>query len=669
MAQSIAGTDLATTADAVDRKPVCLVEVQWDRSTWTDETDRVFSMNGHMSLSALGASKTATSGGVSNTLSITMRNEDNRYSPNNSSSPLYDDIKEGGIHMTPIRVSMGFYSGATAETLRQFTGVFSYPGEATISKTCIWDCSDDARKYNEDKVSTAVSEDVFADSFIAIICDAIGITSGRRSLDAGICRIPYAWTDEENALSEIVRVAAADGGMAYFDKDSDLRFENAFHWVDGSDHTTSQYTFTTSAFANLDPEYTPEEVFAGIIIERSPYEEGGLQIVYARDDPLVIDPSSDKDIVARLDMASTNVFDPVAETDYVAITRGGRRIKTGGATPVYLSDDITITGTKYGQRVDLVVSNANANYTLYLIKFQLRGLPLIGAPSDEVRYDTVAGYAPDERKFELRGNQYIQTDSQGEMLGEMFRDRLERTTEIFHNRAVKAIPWLEFGDRVTEQEADSGISKDAYVVEINWSFNGRAYVFDDLVSIAADYLFPVTDYFRANTDSLGYASGQTTTDIGSPLKSTGTDHDKLAVEFTMSSAITLRSAELKLKRINSPGGNIRLVVYSDTGGLPNAAITDGASRWVATSSVPTQNKWIPFLFSDEPTLSNGSTYHLVLEANDDYDYSAGRISWRQEAVGAGAGNAEWYDPGPGADWFNNISRKPAYRVYENPLFY
>lgn len=459
MAQSIAGTDLSVTAIATDRKVAYKVEVQWDGTNWTDESARVLSLSGRMSLVPGGSSRSASSGGVSNFLTVTLRNAGNRFSPNNTSSAIYDYIKDGGIHMMPIRASMGFYSGATPETIRIFTGVIDTPREGTISKTVIWECQDIAAIYNEEKVSTVVSKDVRSDSFIAILCNLIGITAGDRSLDRGISAIPFAWTDEENALQQVALTAAADGGMVYMAEDGKLIFENAFHWaVVGTDHTTSQFTFSVGNFQELEPEFAPRDVYYGVIVEVSPYEEGGISLIYARDDVIVLPPGETKDLVARLRLPSTNVSDPTAEEDYIAITAGGRRIKTGGATPVYLSDDVTITGTKYGQRVDLELANASS-YTLYLIKFQLRGIPLFGAPSDEIRMETAAGYAPDERVFELRGNQFIQTWSQGDFLAQIFRDRMERPREVYHLRNVPAIPWLQRGDRVTVRETGVGSAK------------------------------------------------------------------------------------------------------------------------------------------------------------------------------------------------------------------
>jgi len=195
------------------------------------------------------------------------------------------------------------------------------------------------------------------------------------------------------------------------------------------------------------------------------------------------------------------------------------------------------------------------------------------------------------------------------------------------------------------------------------------YNFDSLTLVAAESLFPFTDYFRANTDDLGpFQSYTLTDDCDMELLSSGGAWDRLGVKFTNAASKTLRSAEIRLKRVGSPGGRVRLKVYGDSGGLPNDSDLKGTSRWIRVSEIPTLATWLPFLFFEEPTLTAG-TYHLSLEADGDYAYaSSNYLSWRTKGTGYGEGISEQFDASWN-QWFNVTYRSGVFQLYENALFY
>ena len=58
---------------------------------------------------------------------LTLNNMDGRYSPLNTSSPIYDDIKLGGAYHAPMYLRVSIDGGSNYD--RVFTGVIKIPRE------------------------------------------------------------------------------------------------------------------------------------------------------------------------------------------------------------------------------------------------------------------------------------------------------------------------------------------------------------------------------------------------------------------------------------------------------------------------------------------------------------------------------------------------------------
>jgi hypothetical protein len=92
--------------------------------------------------------------------------------------------------------------------------------------------------------------------------------------------------------------------------------------------------------------------------------------------------------------------------------------------------------------------------------------------------------------------------------------------------------------------------------------------------------------------------------------------DRLAQGFQIGSGASTGEARLYLKKVGSPTGDLTLKLYTDSGGEPDALVTDGTSNAVAASSLSSSYGWITFTFPDPPALSASTTYWLVLETTD-----------------------------------------------------
>jgi hypothetical protein len=305
MAQVHDGTSLCANATRKDRNVVCQVDVAWGQtwatlsaSDWTDESANVLEVNGTMSLAEPGVGLTRTGAADVNSARVTMRNYDNRYSPWNTNSPIISSTCDGQIFMTPISVCVGFGT----DLLPQFAGVIARPVEETISKTVMWECKDRSWTFRSTKYATSVCTDITPDNYLGELACAASVATADRTFDEGSLSFPYAWMDEENISPEMQDVAQADGGMLYFNKAGSLIYENVNHWLADDDciNTASTFDFTVSDFQELQPEFTHNEVYSGVIVEQNVRERGAIHKVYSRSDPIYIAPAGSQLIKCRL---------------------------------------------------------------------------------------------------------------------------------------------------------------------------------------------------------------------------------------------------------------------------------------------------------------------------------------------------------------------------------
>ena len=487
MAQSLVGTSLSANATGVSRNIAYKFEVNWGNTwdslgSWVDESNNVESLSGEMRLSGFGAGLSKTGAAVSNRVTATLRNTDNRYSA----------CKR---YLVPVRAQMGFYNGATPELLNQFGGVIVDPKEQTIAKKVSFTCADRAAVFAEEKTRTAMYTDQAVEDWLAVLATEADIPAGDQIFDEGMFNLPFCWLDDEMLTSEMQAVAEADGGNLYFNKSGSLIYENMYHWLVDEDAltTASTFDFTIKSFQELEPEQTHKETYTSAIIEHQARDRGSVTVVYSKDDVIYVGPGAAASIKARLTKPAVTVYDAIEDTDYISLTAGGMRT----------SGSITVVGVAYAQQVDLEFTNSNPSYAIYIHDFQLRGDPLYGGPVNEEKYTStcISGV----KEFEIRGNPYIQSKGQAEALGTFYRDRLMESRQIYHLRGARGIPWLELGDKVSLTESDSAITTCAYIIGMTWQFKpGGAYTMD-LDMLAACSLYPIaaSEYFVINSSELG----------------------------------------------------------------------------------------------------------------------------------------------------------------------
>ncbi len=485
--QSVSSGFTAATQATV-REPVAKIEISWDGSTWTDESDRLAFHAGTLQINTPGESLIPP--GDVGTATVHLWNHDGRYSWKRSDSPLAAFIGgDAGLAGKRVRLYQGFRVGGTPEYVRIFTGVIYAWEELTADDRIVLSLRDMGFAYLQDRASTAMYTNIRVDQWIAQLATLAGIAN--TALDTSLFRIPYAWLDDESILEEIWAAAAADGGRAYFDQLGTLRFENAAHWLT-SPHTAVQWTFDPGAYQVPTPRFTPDDLANRVIVEMQGRVGAKETVLYTLDTLKVAKPGETITFECRLNQPAALIWTPEKGKDYQAVSPGG----------LDLNDDIAITVTKYAQRVQVQLTNNHAFMPAQLIFFQLRGVPLVGGPLQEVIREAGAPAGGMERTRSVRANQYVQTFAQADALAEFLRDRHRRLQPIWELRGVPGVPQLEPGDRVafSDPQAISG-TRQGFVIAIRWQFDG-AFV-QDLQILDAENLFPYTNYFVIGQTALG----------------------------------------------------------------------------------------------------------------------------------------------------------------------
>jgi hypothetical protein len=542
----------------------------------------------------------------------------------------------------------------------EFTGLIaSQPASSARQAVVTWNCLGRSEAIKDIQGRTTVYEDTTLTDWIEVLATEAGIAAADQNFDIDDSEIQWIWLDDEYVWMKLQEAAEAAGGMIYFDHSGVLRFEGMQHWVDGDDHRTSQYSYTISNFADLLPEYRHTDGYSSVRVEYIRRDEGYEETVWTDQEPELIPPGESIKRIARLDYPCSEIVTPEADTDYSFVTSGG--------SP--RNSDATITATAYAAQVELDIINTNATYAIIALDMQLRGRPLLGGPNSEVKLFTAAGYISDTKEFPISGNQCIQSHAQAEKLATFYRDRLERVPCIFTIPPSPAKPWLELGDRITVVCSDESINHEAYIVGITLSYESGAFLMS-LVCLEADYLYPVSTYYNWG-DNLENLTVYSTTDNNDQALGHA-NRIRIAAQITAPSTFVCRAVALYLLRVGTPGGKVRVVIYDDSAGKPNAAITGGTSRWIDTADIEVGStaqpaQWYPFAMMDEPTLTNAVVYHISLESDSDYTFSDGvnEVIWRSDSVASG-GNGELYN---GAAWLENSTQEMPSMEYALPLFY
>lgn len=475
------------------------LEVQWDGVSWTDESSRLIAASGVQSMIPIWQSFGSAAVQAPWTATFEMRNASDRYSPFNSSSPIYSSVQTNHGHGIAIRFSMGLWNGSSFDYTRVFTG---YIDDMTVISTArdraTFKCIDNVQPFLQQKHSTSMATDQRVDQWLGTLATAAGVTS--TDFDSGLFRIPYLWLDDENIWTEMNKAAHSEGGWIYFDQNGTLTFRNAEAWIVDSVYTSNQHSFIVNRFKDLSLPFEWRNTYNEIVVVYSPRVAIATDTIYQLPEAMALLPGEARTITARFTRPAASVNTPVANTDYTIITAAGDDI----------SGSVSVAVTAYAQRAEIAFTNNSTTTVAIVSSFQLTGTPIVGAPVQQEKLQATDADIGDPtgsgpvKTYRLENNEYIQSRVQAAFLAEMLRDRLKVGRQTYMVNGYPAIPTLIPGHRVTVIESGSGLSVTniGFIRTINWRYGGGSYRASYEIIDATGW-FPFGDYFQLGSSLLG----------------------------------------------------------------------------------------------------------------------------------------------------------------------
>jgi hypothetical protein len=146
--------------------------------------------------------------------------------------------------------------------------------------------------------------------------------------------------------------------------------------------------------------------------------------------------------------------------------------------------------------------------------------------------------------------------------------------------------------------------------QTGWT-NGQVRTFD--VSVAA-----AARYWRLNVTNNNGAASLFIGEIEMMEVATYTNGPQQLEQSFQIAAASVSSIRLWLRKVGSPAGNLTAKIWTDSGGNPNAVVTNGTSDTVVASTLSSSYGFIEFIFATPASLSASTTYWVTLETTDSY---------------------------------------------------
>jgi len=474
---------IAAAVAATGAKPVYKVEVCWDGANWTDETANTVLgftvrdgiVDPFQGLASMGDAPLGKA-------DIVVDNYNGRFSQGKAGS----QAATYGIYGKGIRLSAGYYYGATPEMVRAFTGRIMDVTEAERGATAKLTCHDLGSIPMQQKCSTMIYEGTQINSWISTLATLAEV--GSTDLEQALTVIPFAYLDDDYALDEIKRAAQSEGGVAFFDVNGTLRFWNAAHWANAS----SVATLTVAGFGELEPRRAYNDIYNVVAVEYQPRAAGQTDKVYSVDRAIMVPPSGSKELKLKL-RAPLAIF---SEYELSACSAGGDDMAANvSVTPTSPDTAASWTAT---------FANNHTRHAAYITRFDVYGEPVEGRPAETHELDQSGAATP--RRKDIRGNWYIQTETQAKLIASVLGQRFKALRVALTLSGMPANPLLEVGDVVTVQGARTGINQTAIITSRELR-GGKAFKMNLELSDFTSF-YPYTGYLVVGTSALGASGGR-----------------------------------------------------------------------------------------------------------------------------------------------------------------
>lgn len=485
------------------------LKIAWDGTNFVDESTNLISASGSFKLTAPGSSIVSPQG-IVDRMALVLYNRDSangrRYSPLNTTGPLYTYISGGGAYHRPVTFEIAENGGAFQKI---FTGVIKIPQEGTPTSkneaTVSIECRSVDELYLQLRISTDgfsiqdyVNNDKTESDIIKDILEHpdVGLTSANYIVDNGTFNIRYFWMEDESVMEELWQLAAACGGRLYADVNGKIVYKNMQEWMR---QTVSTETFTRDKYSDLRIRYDDNELYNKATVEASPRRMGVSSVIWEPDEQITIPANSTRVITARLRQPCYFVNG----VSFQAITTGGTNITA----------NVVCNLTIYSQRIEMSFVNSHATNSANIMSLQLTGISILGSPTIEENKESADAFWTSRkgRTRSSRGNVYVQGRAQAKSLAEFLLDTSEKPKLIYTIANAPGLYTRKVGDRITINDTKiMSASRDAYISSISWNYSAGTGFIQTIEAIDANSVlkYSPTDYFIIGTDVLG--NGTTT---------------------------------------------------------------------------------------------------------------------------------------------------------------
>ena len=336
-------------------KPTWAIEVDWDddESFAHDETSRVVDFStryGRDDELGMPAAGRAT---------IVLRNDDGRFTPENSGGALYGDLEA----LRRVRIKATF----AATPYNIFYGFIARIQPRPITRTCILDCEDLFIFLRTFELNQALATDQLTSQRVTDILTTVGVAGGDMDINAGQTSLPYSAWRNTDALTAVQAVADSElGGIFYIAPDGKATFEDRHFRPKAALDAT-----LTNVARSVEYDRREDQVFSRARLQAAGFEEGaaGSQIWGLLPLPREIEAGKTLPLEINYPSLAKSVTTPVTVTDWAATAdqAGAGADKTAQVTSESFTD--------YGGGASWELKN-NDTASVWLQKCQIRGTPL-----------------------------------------------------------------------------------------------------------------------------------------------------------------------------------------------------------------------------------------------------------------------------------------------------
>lgn len=381
-----------------------------------------------------------------NSTSLNIDNTDGKFSPNRSSSPYYGTLR----HNRKITYKVGFQG----TELIPFGTFYSMNWNAPLGGPNATVRGQDRMKKLRDKnyETGTVAQNQTVDQLIATACQAAGLGVNEYIANPTSVSIPYAWPNPtESYFKYLTDLAAAAGGVVYFDENNRLIFQDVLFLHNNS--VTPVMTLTDSnAIITLSDEWNEGEIKNKISVQVNPLKLQSSGTIWNL-------------------QTGTTLTVPAGGTLNVTVNFSGPALSTAVGTLTASPATVSVSSyTPYAASALIVLSNsggAPATVSVLTITGQL----LVADGSTIVIAEDTALEKQDDTRVLSINNRFIQNTSAANAIAANLLTLHKNPPAKVHVEGI-ALPQLELGDCVAINSTKAGINGNFWLIRHDFAYNG-----------------------------------------------------------------------------------------------------------------------------------------------------------------------------------------------------